>query len=67
MESSLCLFHWRNIKVCFSIVINITVICKPVAGVGDVEVEVPGLDVSERPPGRHVGGGHARASLTIGQ
>ena len=37
----------------------------PVASVGDVEVEVPGLEVSERPPGRHVRGGHARAALTL--
>ena len=38
---------------------------KPVASVGDVEVEVPGLEVSERSPGRHVWGGHARAALTL--
>ena len=36
----------------------------PVAGVRNVEVEVPGLEVSQRPPGGHVRGGHARASLT---
>ena len=38
---------------------------KPVASVGDVEMEVPGFEVSECPPGRHVWGGHARAALTL--
>ena len=38
---------------------------KPVASIGDIEVEVPGLDVSECSPGRHVGGGHARAALAL--
>ena len=38
---------------------------KPVASIGDVEMEVPGLDVSECSPGRHVRGGHARAALAL--
>ena len=37
----------------------------PVASIGDVEVEVPGLDVSECSPGRHVRGGHTRAALAL--
>ena len=38
---------------------------KPVASIGDVEMEVPGLDVSECPPCRHVRGGHAWAALAL--
>ena len=38
---------------------------KPVASIGDVEMEVPSLDVSECSPGRHVRGGHAWAALAF--
>ena len=37
----------------------------PVASIGNVEMEVPGLNVSKCSPGCHVGGGHARAALTL--